>query len=329
MSKFGRAMILVYCAACLEKQQSEDVGMLQSRLLFDTSIDVKQDDKGASGLSMESNQSEQQKQESSQQDIQIVVQNLTSTGSRYFRTNRQDAGEGNIYYLDRHNLNCGTGVLQGFKLERTGCCQLNYIVKCSDTLPVIATDVKVLASNAVMVQKNSGDTLQPRQSTKSLTYMPVQCPDQYALQQVMLMRLPSVVEENNNKWEPKLQTAHFSNALNTDPYESIVQNLFKIFGVGETSTDKIGYEFKCVRMGTSAPLRQMNTPTTFGGKKTSVFGQGGGGVSGDGFYDAETFYLDRQSVFSDDSEYLLGFGLKREYENDSGIYYSYQYTVAR
>ena len=55
-------------------------------------------------------------------------QSLLSGTSYYKTTKWEDRSEGNIYFLDRHFIQCPSA-LQGFKLNRSGD-RIQYIFKC-------------------------------------------------------------------------------------------------------------------------------------------------------------------------------------------------------
>lgn len=69
----------------------------------------------------------------------------TNRGTEWSSTNRtyitkdtntdwNDAGGGNIIYLDRHNVDCGSGVISQFKLQQRGNNEINYKYTCKNPI---------------------------------------------------------------------------------------------------------------------------------------------------------------------------------------------------
>jgi hypothetical protein len=94
---------------------------------------------------------------------------------------------------------------------------------------------------------------------------------------------------------------------------------------GEPSIDKMGYVFSCLQINSNQyEAQEMHTGKTYGGAKRGFWSS----PTGEGWYDAETAYLDRQWVFAGDNDFLTGFKL-HSWETEEGMYYRYDYNIAR
>ncbi len=107
----------------------------------------------------------------------------THTSQFQSRTNGNDWGQGNIFYLDRHSLDCGANkVIQGFHLIRPRPDQIGYEYACGGNPSLVSSETYNTQTpwNATSNDKNS--------STNYLDRHNVQCKPSFALQQFKLIR---------------------------------------------------------------------------------------------------------------------------------------------
>jgi len=98
------------------------------------------------------------------------------------QTPLSDAGEGSVFYLDRHNVKCGTNqALTGFQLNRPNRGnEIQYLFDCMQS-NAIGTNVKTKATAFAKTQDKG----------KSLNFLDrhdIVCPNGYAVQQFKLSR---------------------------------------------------------------------------------------------------------------------------------------------
>jgi len=99
------------------------------------------------------------------------------------RTPANDWGQGNVYYLDRHSVDCGRGrVLQGFHLTRPSGNTISYEFACM-AHPTVTYNV--YNGQTGWNATNGGN---PRHSTNYLDRHNVACRPGFALQQFRLIR---------------------------------------------------------------------------------------------------------------------------------------------
>lgn len=203
----------------------------------------------------------------------------SSWSSSYHSTPWQDAGEGKLVYLDRHDVACG-GALQGFKLERKGE-QWSYTFKCSDE--------KAWINNDVVVTKNtSSKALMEGKEGYLVDYWimmrdnHVKCDDGYALK------------------EFQLKTWHAADRTFGEIVWENLRNTYDIIDIIDPKDETarmslMWYEYKCVQINkNNFASRQVHWAT-----EPNDYCQHCGYNAG--------YYLDRHGVFAPDNGLLTEF----------------------
>lgn len=109
-------------------------------------------------------------------------ENTTATFNK--RTPKNDWGKNNIFYLDRHSVNCSAGeALQGFRLFRPKNKLLSYKYVCQPRIPEISTKDAYNASTNLNATAGN-----KKRSANYLDRHYVNCKNGYALQQFKLGR---------------------------------------------------------------------------------------------------------------------------------------------
>jgi len=100
----------------------------------------------------------------------------------------QDWGDGEIFYLDRHDVDCKEGALQGFHLKRPNEKAIAYSFACSNS--------KAIKKNQIKKETPLNDTNESKANV-SINYLDrheVKCDNKYALQRFTLKRTGTKVQ---------------------------------------------------------------------------------------------------------------------------------------
>lgn len=219
--------------------------------------------------------------------------NLHSGGyaSSYHETDWQDAGEGKVVYLDRHNVICPTGAIQGFQLQRKGE-QFRYKVKCSDELTWV-NDKNVVSKKTKAKALMEGKEGYLNDYWAMMRNSHVQCPWGFALREFQL-----------KTWHARDYTF----------WEAVWENMRLVYDIIDIIDPKdensrmslMWYEYKCVQINEhkfeTERIHWKTTPT----KRVQNSG-----------YDS--YYLDRQAVFAPDN------GLMTEFWSNWVSYYKFDF----
>lgn len=119
---------------------------------------------------------------------EALSESETQNGSYYKQTNWNDYGEGNIWYLDRHDINCDKGVVQGFHLQ-TQPNLIRYNYKCRD-IPNVDNSIRVTkeTQKGPILYTGLAKVARPYWSTQFLDRHYVKCDEGFALEKFKLMR---------------------------------------------------------------------------------------------------------------------------------------------
>jgi len=109
----------------------------------------------------------------------------SSTKSYNHFTPIYDSGDGSIFFLDKHDVDCKSSALQGFHLDRpNNNDKINFQYKCKNVFAVSKKDTYKDTTKWTTIANNEKD------SANLLENLAVKCKETYALQRFKLIRNP-------------------------------------------------------------------------------------------------------------------------------------------
>jgi hypothetical protein len=260
--------------------------------------------------------------------VQSKTSEASKTGEFYnHSTQWDDRGEGNVWFLDRHFLNCDYRVgavkfesfnhpysngslthkfLTGFHLDRSGD-RIRYQYDCSDFSFNGATSSHSSYQMGITTNVRFDNNPNfPRHSAHRLTAQ-VMCPYGQGLISFGLVRIPQAAQSKH------IDAAQFINmvAESMDYKYSIrvaANNLLRLFGVTETPADGFKYVFRCAPIPNLRNCFGQSTPW-------SIISYG------------YTEYLDRQNIKLGPNQAMQGFQMISSASQFGHGHIHYQYTV--